>query len=407
MATDASPAPRLTDRSARAGERTPGDAELRITRQFAIFVGAGYFAYGALCLGNIAKSFDYMAGWWAFGAPIVVFGSGIAVGVVAAVNARHLVRPAIIVAVIAYLVAALLVPVAWKNGTFSDERGLWFSQFPGLVGVAIGVGWPRGRALLYLLVLTTVATFMSRVVRPSDLVVPLGPDLAFAFAYSMTFTAAVIIGARTARLLDETRADAFHLAARAAAARARESERARFDALTHDGVMTALLGAARMGNTDSLRSLASNTIAELGVEQSASYSVPASAAIAQLQSAVTDIDDTVAFTDTRHPPLGLTTYPQDVVRTMSAAMAEAVRNALRHAGADAVIAVEVTVSANRLNIEITDNGVGFDLGRVPPHRLGLAVSVRGRMEQLAGGEATIDSALGHGTRVTLTWARPS
>ncbi|MGU3293275.1 sensor histidine kinase [Williamsia sp. M5A3_1d] len=403
MATDAPPAPRLTDRTA---TRVPGDAEQRIVRQFAIFTSAGYIAYGLLCAGNIVKSFSYMSSWWALGGPIAVFGSGMAIGVVAALGKQDLIKPAIVVAVAAYVIVALLVPIAWKNGALSDERGLWFSQFPGVVGVAIGGAWPRARALVYLAVLTTIATLMSRVVRPAELIVPLGPDLAFAFAYCLPFTAAVIIGVRTARLLDETRMEAFHLAARAAAARARDSERRRFDALTHDGVMTVLLGAARQGPTKSLRALASDTIAELGSEQIGSDSVPATAAIALLQSAVTDIDDAIAFTDTRHPPVGLTTYPQEVLRTMSAAMAEALRNSLRHAGPTAGISVRVTVSADRLAIEITDDGVGFDLARIPPHRLGIAVSVRGRMEQLPGGVATIRSVPGQGTQVTLEWVKP-
>ena len=404
MATDAAPAPRLSTRSA---ARVPGDAERRIVRQFAIFTSAGYVAYGLLCLNNIAKSFTYMSTWWAIGGPVLVFGSGIAIGVVAALGKRELIKPTIVVAVAAYVIVALLVPLAWKNGIYSDERGLWFSQFPGVVGVAIGGAWPRARALMYLAVLTTIATLTSRVVRPDDLVVPLGPDLAFAFAYCLPFTAAVIIGVRTSRLLDETRAQTFHLAARAAGARAREAERRRFDALTHDGVMTVLLGAARMGSTESLRSLASSTIAELGHEQGSTDSVHATAAIARLRSAVTDIDDTIAFAAIRHPPIGLTTYPQEVLRTMSAAMAEALRNSLRHAGTAVRTGVQVTISANSLSIEITDDGVGFDISRVPPHRLGIAVSVRGRMEQLPGGGVTIRSAPGQGTQVTLEWvARP-
>lgn len=409
MATDAPPAPRLNPppTTPSPGKRLPGDAELRITRQFAIFIGAGYLAYMLLCLHNIAASFHYMDSWWAAPAPIAVFGSGIAVAVVAAVGARHLIRPAIVVAVICYVVAALLVPIAWKHGMYSDERGLWFSQFPGLVGVAIGLGWPRARAIAYLAILTSISSLMSRVVRPSELLVPLVADLAFAFAYSLPFTVAVMIGVRTSRILDETRAQTFDLAGQTAAARARAAERRRFDALTHDGVMTVLLGAARLGTTDSIRRLAARTITELGDAHDGSTAVPAAAAIATLQSTVTDIDDTTTFTVERQTPLGLTTFRQDVVRTMAAAMAEALRNSLRHAGSAATTAVRVDVATDRIAITVIDDGQGFDVAAIPPHRLGIAVSIRGRMDQLDGCDVDIHSVPGGGTSVRLTWTERS
>ncbi|MFB9642890.1 sensor histidine kinase [Agromyces lapidis] len=53
-------------------------------------------------------------------------------------------------------------------------------------------------------------------------------------------------------------------------------------------------------------------------------------------------------------------------------------------------------------IEIADNGVGFDPGRVPSERLGLRVSIEERIANV-GGNSEIASRPGHGTTVTLAW----
>jgi signal transduction histidine kinase len=59
-----------------------------------------------------------------------------------------------------------------------------------------------------------------------------------------------------------------------------------------------------------------------------------------------------------------------------------------------------------LRVDVIDDGVGFDLRSVPPHRLGLAVSIRGRMAHLPGGSALVQSQPGRGARVVISWSRP-
>ncbi|WP_348536948.1 ATP-binding protein, partial [Nocardia carnea] len=90
----------------------------------------------------------------------------------------------------------------------------------------------------------------------------------------------------------------------------------------------------------------------------------------------------------------------------AAALAEAVRNSLRHAGVPARRVrreVTVTVGAGGLLVVLRDDGKGFDRAAVPPDRLGIAASILGRMRQLPGGAGFVESAPGHGTTVTLMW----
>jgi signal transduction histidine kinase len=82
-----------------------------------------------------------------------------------------------------------------------------------------------------------------------------------------------------------------------------------------------------------------------------------------------------------------------------AAAREALRNAARHAPG-AHVFVFADIDAARAELFIRDDGPGFEPETVPAERRGLRDAVVGRMAA-AGGNATIDSAPGHGTEVTL------
>jgi signal transduction histidine kinase len=77
---------------------------------------------------------------------------------------------------------------------------------------------------------------------------------------------------------------------------------------------------------------------------------------------------------------------------------EALTNVRRHSGS-ARVRVELVGEGGRLRAEIRDWGVGFDLASVGPGHFGLQ-EIRERA-RLLGGRATIDSAPGRGTRVTV------
>jgi signal transduction histidine kinase len=86
-----------------------------------------------------------------------------------------------------------------------------------------------------------------------------------------------------------------------------------------------------------------------------------------------------------------------------AAAREATVNAAKWSGA-AVISVFAEVEADKVNVAVRDRGKGFDPAAVPGDRKGVAESIRGRMSR-HGGEATVQSAPGEGTKVTLTMPR--
>ena len=88
-----------------------------------------------------------------------------------------------------------------------------------------------------------------------------------------------------------------------------------------------------------------------------------------------------------------------------AAAREATVNAAKWSGAS-VISLFAEVEPAEVSIVVRDRGKGFDPESVPEDRKGLAESVHGRMTR-RGGTATVTSAPGEGTKVTLKMPRSS
>jgi signal transduction histidine kinase len=91
------------------------------------------------------------------------------------------------------------------------------------------------------------------------------------------------------------------------------------------------------------------------------------------------------------------------LNALLAATREATVNAAKWSGAS-VISVFAEVEPDKVNVAVRDRGKGFDPAAVPGDRKGVAESIHGRMSR-HGGEATVQSAPGEGTKVTLTMPR--
>ena len=86
-----------------------------------------------------------------------------------------------------------------------------------------------------------------------------------------------------------------------------------------------------------------------------------------------------------------------------AAAREATVNAAKWSGAD-VVSLFAEVEPAEVSLFVRDRGRGFDPAAVPGDRKGLAESVHARMAR-RGGSATVRSAPGEGTEVSLTMPR--
>jgi len=380
----------------------------RLVKMFARFVGTGYVAYFLILLPEIRRTAFLTPTWWNWFCVIAVFGTGLLFGLSSFSGSIRAIRMAGSIAAVTYLLCVLGWWLAWDQTLF-DVQGLYLSTFPGLASLAAASVWPPVLVFVHMTVGVIAAQSINYVLREPFVTAPLFADIVFGMMFCTIFVAATLAALRTARILDATITRTQAQAARSAAAAARAVERERFDALTHDGVMSSLLSVARQGRSPSVVNQARLTLRQLDSlrTHSAPTSVDADEAIAQLRATANDVDESVivhieSISQTSTSDVAPQAYPADAVRAIGAALAEAMRNSLRHAG-PSNRSVTVRTQPGILQATVTDDGVGFDRASVPPHRLGVAVSIEGRLRQLPGGASRIDSIPGQGTTVHLTW----
>lgn len=93
---------------------------------------------------------------------------------------------------------------------------------------------------------------------------------------------------------------------------------------------------------------------------------------------------------------GIDRYPRDVESAMYFAANEAMTNAVKH-GESSNVHITLSTSEEMLNLQVTDNGAGFD--PEGPHEGTGLINIRDRVEAL-GGEMHIHSSMGRGTTVS-------
>ncbi len=101
---------------------------------------------------------------------------------------------------------------------------------------------------------------------------------------------------------------------------------------------------------------------------------------------------------------GLEEIPSDIAQSFTEATLQAIDNALRHSSASRIRLILGHPDATGIVVQISDDGKGFNLERLPKDRLGIRTSIQARIESV-GGSAKIFSELGQGTIVELRWSR--
>lgn len=195
-------------------------------------------------------------------------------------------------------------------------------------------------------------------------------------------------------------------------------ERERIERIVHDDVLSALR-AMHLGLENSRTSPA--RMAATALERLAQLDDPGTEDTAAADGAVLDgavLDGAVLLNRVRtlvselapgtevHAVIeGSPEIPAEAALAITQACGEALRNSVVHAPRDRVISrsVRVRLSSHRVEVTVSDDGDGFDLRRVPLHRLGIARSIIERMRELPGGDAVVRSAPGSGTTVTIGW----
>ena len=378
----------------------------RLLRMFAWFIAIGYVCYLLLVAPAIVGQAGLTASWWTPTAAAMIFGSCVVLGLSASFCDKRRMKQIAAANALLYLAAVALWFPAWNGSVVPQDETLWFSSFPGVASFAAAVAWRPPWAFLHMVCAVLLAQAADHMVRDAPFTRSLVPDVAFGLVFCTLFLAAAVVGMGTGRMLDETVAATHEAAAASAALEARNVERERFDALVHDRVMSTFLAVARRAPDDSVVPQAARALAELDNlrrRDDEAGPMDADTVVSRLRSAATEADEEVTFCPSISREVEAAAFPAEPVRVVAAALAEAVRNSVKHAGPDAMRSVRAEVRRGRLDVRVVDDGCGFDPDDVGEDRLGVSVSICARMNQLPGGAAEVRSVPGAGTAVFLSW----
>ncbi|APB00220.1 sensor histidine kinase [Nocardia seriolae] len=381
----------------------------RIMRRLGISIGMAGVIFGSFELPEVAEQGRYAPMWWTVVALLLAFGWYPVIGVVAAVSGPRAIRFVSGCAAVSFLAALATIPFGLHMHTV-DATTVWPYRMTPLAVTAAVLAWQTRLTVTYLLVAATSAAAATLYTLPAFTTQHVAENFLRAVGLSALFVWCGTAATGAAARVDRESAIASRRAAAQAAAQARDRERSRFAALIHDAVLSTLLEASRAGTqSDVLQRQAERTLEQLdecrGAERDPDL-LDARSAILFLRAAVQEINPGVRFATRTWPGYDDLRMPVHSASTIAAALTEAVRNSLRHAavpGREVRRTVTATVSAGSIRIVFSDDGAGFDLAAVSADRLGLSMSILGRMRQLAGGSAFVESQLGEGTTVTLVW----
>jgi len=373
--------------------------------RLAAVIGVAFFAQSIpLQLDQLPR----MAPAWSI-AILVLLISTLLIGALAATLGRG-VRTAYAAFAIVYLVALVSWPFAVVDlpGALADTSSYWLYFLLTIATTMASVSLELPIATVY----TIGAPVLYGIIR----VTPPGggtePVLAALDSiYSILLGGAILIMLAVLRYaatgVDVAQQNALERYSHAVRQHATEAERVQVDSIVHDSVLTTLLSAARA----------------FSPEAKALAATMAGNAIGHLREAVAVTPDTeatisgevvaqriVSAADSMSQPFTVTAeveewcqIPIHVAEAAYSATVQAMVNSLQHAGSGVERWIEIRSHGHgAFEIEVGDKGAGFDPDAIPTERLGVRVSIFERVAS-AGGQASIDTAPGEGTVLTLAW----
>ena len=383
-------------------------AAARVARTITVVAAVATIVFFALSIGPIIAAMPHVLPWYNVASTIIVFGSPLVIAVIGLFTPLPTLRRMLGT----YAILFVIVVVAWVPALTSPlPAGLapWPLEVTALGTVPAAIAW-RGTYVWGYLILNSVVIAPVRFISAGqvDWTVPLQYAF-FTLTFAAIFTALAMVAMRNGYALDAATELARTTSARAAAAASRAQEQARLDALVHDNVMGTLFYASRGGLDESVRRQALKTLAQLeqlrGGRDHVTDDVSVEDFVARIRSVVLDAAPDIEFMTTGRRESAI---PADVAAAFAEAASEAVRNSLQHAvdrGDGITRSTLIALTSATVRVIVRDNGQGFEPRDVAPHRLGILVSIRGRLGAIPGGSATVESRRGLGTVVNLAWSQ--
>lgn len=335
---------------------------------------------------------------------------GSLVWIIVAAIVQRFVRPAYISFPIVYLVALVSWPffVVDLPGAIADHGSYWLYFLLTIATAMATFALSLRLAVIYTIVVPIIYGII-RVTPPGGNTEPLLAVLDSVYSILLGGSILILIAVLryAATGVDVAQQNALERYSHAVRQHAMEAERVQVDAIVHDSVLTTLLSAARAYSPEAkalAATMAGNAIGHL--RDAVTLAPDAEATI----SGEIVAQRIVSAAESMSQPFSVTTeaeewcqIPIPVAEAAYSATVQAMVNSLQHAGSGVERWVGIRSHGHQaFTIEVGDTGAGFDLDDIPTERLGVRVSILERVAS-AGGHATIDTAPGRGTVLTLVW----
>lgn len=380
-------------------------------RTIVVVFGIVALVFLALNFASIVTQVSYVHPAWTIVSAVLVFGLPPGLALISPALTLPQLRRGLATYAIGFAVIIVAFVPAMTTRPMPPDLSPWPLGLYSMPAVAAALAWRAPLAWGYLAVVSLLVTPVRILAAGPEYLTRGLQDALFSLTFVALFTALALVTMRNARAVDAAAADARSVATRAASAAARSREQARLDALVHDEIMTSLLYAADYTPeiAGAVQGQATRALAELSrlnaSDGSAPQAVSAQDLTSRVRSTVLELSSAIVVEvrGTREEKI-----PGEVAAAFAEATSEAVRNSLLHAGPDGrpVRRSVVITLTDKVTIEIEDDGVGFAPRSVPPHRLGIAASIRGRLAAIPGGRTRLRSSPGEGTLITLDWSEP-
>lgn len=381
----------------------------RILRRLGLSIGIAGVIVALVELPEIADQSHGLAPGGVALTVALAFGLFPVLAVVSVGMNRRVIQWSAAAAAFGFLGSAAVLPVVYGDSVTVDSP-VWLYRVAVLGVLVAALAWRPAVAVGYLVFTCVLVSAANASVVPETSVSSFLTAVARSAGLALLFLWCVIYARAAAARLDRESVLESSRAAAVAGAAARERERARFAGLIHDAVLSTLLDAYRgSSGPEALSAQAERTLEQLAALRgggAAPDRLDARSAVDFLRAAIQEVNPDIAVSARRGKDDDDLDMPLEVAVTLAAALAEAARNSLRHAtvaGRAVRRSAEVTTGAGGISVVFRDDGAGFDPEAVPPDRLGIGVSILGRMRRLPGGAGFVESRPGRGTTVTLMW----
>lgn len=281
---------------------------------------------------------------------------------------------------------------------------IWWGMDTGWIAVALSFKW-RTTVVYYICLIFFTQLIFSLPMGGSHAQITLVTDSLYTLLTNASIASIALMIRFAADSSDQANSEAIQAEVSQAEAEAKAKERLRLDGLIHDSVLTALISASQAKNEAEAKASADlaadalRKLSEIQKGESSKESIYCGELFDSIIEAAQRIDPELNVKKSCPQSIPV---QSDAASALTEATIQALHNSMSHAGAKATRELNLKSTQSGVKIVVKDDGRGFRVSQVNKGRMGIKVSIIGRMDSVDG-SAHIQSAPGQGTTVVLEW----